>query len=300
MMLNVVRFLFILLYFFSLEANTSERDNIIGEIIYYKVKDEETLYDIARKFDVGIDELIYANIKVNPWLPTEGSEVIIPSMHILPTKPYKGIIINKAELRLYYFPIENDFKQVITFPISIGVPGHETPLGITKVKYMQAHPYWIPPASMQIENPNLINIMPPGPDNPLGNYAIYLEWPGIIIHGTNKPWSIGTYGSHGCIRMYPEDILILFQLVKKGTRVRVTNEPIKIGWLNEKLYLEASPNEEQKDQIDMFNKVIINQGIASIKATINNVAAKNQLKLNWQIIDTILEQYKGIPIIINE
>ena len=284
---------YILLCFISCPSRAID---ITGELLIYKTKNEETLYDIARRFDLGIDELIYANPKIDPWIPKEGSDLIIPSMHILPSKPHYGIIINKADLRLYFF-LENG-KLARTFPISIGTLKHETPIGITKIKQKQLNPYWIAPPSMRADNPELPKIIPPGPDNPLGKYAILLEWPNITIHSTNKPWSIGTYSSYGCIRMYSEDAELLFNEAKQNTIVRVVNEPIKLGWLNGDLYLEASPSEEQKIQIDTFGYIFINPKLSQIKSKI--ISKYERKKIDEEILNKTLKEYRGIPIKISK
>ena len=262
------------------------QDNIIGHLLTYTVKGDETLYDIARAFDIGIDELIYANKGIDPWLPGVGALLTIPSFHALPPRPYKGIVINKAEVRLYYFLRENDITKVLTFPISIGVMGHDTPIGTAKIRHKQKNPYWIPPLSMRRENSKLPPIVAPGPDNPLGEFALYLEWNQILIHGTNKPWSIGTYGSHGCIRLYPEDIKKLFPLVEKGTLVRVIDEPIKVGWLNHALYLEASFF--QKDVLD-------SDDFARIMTLLKGLPKDCQVSINWDAVNAILKNPTGVP-----
>ncbi len=275
----------------------AHQNNVIGNLLFYQTKQEDNFYDLARKFDVGIEALIYANPKIDPWLPPEGINLIIPTMHILPSNSGKDIVINKAELRLYFFPKTNNINQVISFPVGIGTQEHETPIGTTKIVKKQKKPYWAPPKSIKKEDPSLFNLIPPGPNNPLGDYALYLGWNGVIIHGTNKPWGIGSYTTHGCIRMWPEDIKILFNLVNPGTTVRVVDEPIKLGWLNNELYLEAIPSTKQKYQIEVLGYVILTDSeLANIKYKINTKAGIEQDKLDWSTIKKALEEHRGIPI----
>ncbi len=290
--------LLIVICFDSFAHKYINKSNIIGEILTHRVSEDETFYDIARNYDLGIEELIYANPKIDPWLPGEGASVVIPSMHILPLAKCEGIIINKAELRLYYFSKASktcNIEHVLTFPIGLGENGFDTPLGVAHVIKKQKNPFWIPPVSIKLEKPYLAEIIPPGDDNPLGNYAIYLSWPEILIHGTNKPWSVGTYSTHGCIRMYPEDIELLFKKVRVGTMVQVIDQPVKIGWFGDNLYIEVALTQEQRFQLDLFGKVIIVPNLDVIKRKIIN-QYKN---VNENALDNALQGFQGIPIKIN-
>ena len=220
--------------------------NLAGETTTYLVQLDETLYDIARRNDMGVIELLAANPGTDLWKPEEGSTLIIPSAYLLPDVLRKGIVINLAELRLYFFP---DKKTVLVFPIGIGTEGKDTPLGMTSVTAKRIHPVWIPPDSIRKDHPDLPPMIPPGPNNPMGDFALNLAWPRVAIHGTNRPWSIGTRSSHGCIRMYPEDIATLFKLVRVGTRVTVINDPVKLGLVDGKLYIAAHPTLTQSAQL---------------------------------------------------
>jgi L,D-transpeptidase ErfK/SrfK len=187
----------------------SEGD-LVGAVTYYQVEEKDNLYEIARRHDIGIVELLAANPGVDPWMPEEGTELTITTAHILPTTPHEGIVINLSELRLFYYAKNG---QVMTFPIGIGQEGWQTPLGKSTIVKKRKNPVWIPPDSIREENPELPEIVPAGPDNPLGEHAIYLGWRKFLIHGTNRPYGIGKRSSHGCIRLYPEDIEILFNTV---------------------------------------------------------------------------------------
>ena len=173
---------------------------------------EDTLPDIARRFNLGYEEIARANPGVDPWVPGEGREIVLPTQFVLPAAPREGLVINLAQLRVFYFPKvkEGEPQTVITHPIGIGKVGWQTPEGTTKVTGKRKNPTWFPPASVRKEHKEagdpLPSKVPPGPDNPLGAHMMTLGWPSYLIHGTNKPYGVGLRSSHGCIRFYPEDI----------------------------------------------------------------------------------------------
>lgn len=205
---------------------------------------EDTLLDIARTYNLGQNEIVLANPTVDRWLPGKDTKIDIPSSRLLPDTPHNGLVLNLAEYRLYYYPKNRD--TVTTHPISIGRVDWETPLGKTKVIAKKKNPVWRPPKSIKEEHAAkgeiLPDIFPAGPDNPLGDYAIRLAVPGYLIHSTNKPFGVGMRVSHGCIRMYPEDIERLFPKIRVGTTVHIVNQDIKVGWLEGTLYIEVHPN----------------------------------------------------------
>ncbi|CAN0516110.1 unnamed protein product [Ectocarpus sp. 12 AP-2014] len=213
-----------------------ENGSIVGEIYTVIAKEDDTLIDIAREHNVGYDEIRFANPDVSIWVPGEGTEVTIPGQFILPDEPRTGIVINAAELRLYYYPeVSNgEAPRVETYPIGIGRDAYNTPLGITETTMRLENPAWYPPASIRREAAEQGGpppaVVPPGPDNPLGRYAILLDIPGYLIHGTNQPDGVGMRASRGCIRMYPEDIESIFWRVPVGTKVNIIDESIKLGW----------------------------------------------------------------------
>lgn len=231
----------------------SKGNDVIGQTIQIKAKYEDTFVALARRYSVGFDELRMANPDVDPWLPGDGTEIIIPRAHILPDAPRNGIVVNLAEMRVYYFPSKNDeyAGKVFSYPISIGREGWGTPLGTTTIVRKKAHPSWHPPASIRKEHAAkgdpLPTVVKAGPDNPLGEYAMYLGWPAYLMHGTNSPAGIGLRVSHGCLRMFPEDIAALFSMVSVGTKVTVVNQPYKFGWRNGTLYMQAHPPLAAKD-----------------------------------------------------
>lgn len=215
--------------------------DIVGSVQTATVLDGETFDDIGTKFDVGIYELIEANPGVDPWQPEPGTALVIPTQYILPSGKRTGIVINLAELRLYYF--HKDGRLVTTHPIGIGKKDWETPLGTGTIVQKTKDPYWRPPKSIRAwfdeHNKYLPEVVPPGPENPLGKYAMRLSIPGYLIHGTNMPGGIGIRSSSGCIRMHPEDIESLFYKVSIGDPVRIVNKPYKVGRYNGNLYIEA-------------------------------------------------------------
>lgn len=292
-MLKKFAFVFTILLACNAYAWGGPEDTVVGTSKTYKAKGKETMYSIARKFDVGIDELKHANPGITKDTPTAGITLVIPSLHILPPKPYTGIVINKTELRLYYFKKDDDASSVLTFPITIGKAGFDTPLGETTVERKQEHPTWRPTPRMLEENPNLPEVVPPGPDNPLGDHAIYLGWNEILIHGTNKPSSIGRFGSHGCIRLYPEDIKTLFSLVDKGVQVSVIDDPIRVGWLNGHIYLAAYPPRGYKNS---FGQPVSQDELRHTRDELQKLAEDNGLKLDMELVETVLREFRSTPI----
>ena len=206
---------------------------------------EDTLSDLARAYGLGYDELIAANPDVDPWLPGENTPVLLPTQFVLPDVPRQGIVLNIASKRLFYFPAmpEGEPQVVKTYPIGIGRVGWETPLGVTKVTSKAKDPHWFVPASVRREHAELgdplPSVIPPGPDNPLGHRVLKLEMPGYLIHGTNQPYGVGMRVSHGCIRLYPENIEPLYELVEIGESVSIVNEPYLFGRLQGELYFEG-------------------------------------------------------------
>lgn len=232
-------------------------DTVIGEIQYATARHEDTLLDIGRRYGVGYEEIVAANPGVDPWLPGEGTQVLIPSQFILPNEPREGVVVSLAEHRLYYFPKPKAGEPAVveTYPISIGKMDWKTPLGLTRIVNKRVRPTWYPPESVRrehaLEGNPLPKAVPPGPDNPLGEYAMRLDIPGgaYLIHGTNRPAGVGMQVTHGCIRMFPEDIEHFFKLVPVNTQVRMIDQPYKMGWHKGELYIEVhSPLEGQVDE----------------------------------------------------
>lgn len=229
-------------------------DDVIGQVQVVVIGEHDTLSDVARRFNLGYDEIVRANPGVDPWLPGVGREIVLPTQFVLPDAPREGVVINLAQLRVFYFPKakKGEPRQVITHPIGIGKVGWETPVGTTKVTAKVKNPTWYPPASVRKEHREagdpLPAKVPPGPDNPLGAHMMRLGWPSYLMHGTNKPYGVGLRSSHGCIRFYPEDIAELFDKIPIGAQVTVVNQPFVFGWRGADLYVQAFPIMEDDDR----------------------------------------------------
>ena len=219
-------------------------DSVVGVVQRTTVGKEDTLPDIARRFNVGYEEMVRANPGVDPWIPGVGRTVVVPTQFVLPNAPHEGVVINLAAMRIYYYPKHNkDEPQLLyTYPIGVGKVGWRTPEGVTHIVSREENPTWRPGAGVRKEHADnddpLPAVVPPGPDNPLGKFEFKLGWPSYLIHGTNKPYGIGLRSSHGCIRLYPEDIEKLYGMVTNGTAVRVVNQPFLFGWHEQQLYLQ--------------------------------------------------------------
>lgn len=267
--------------------------DLIGEARVIAARYEDTFVSLAREHNVGYEALRRANPGVDAWLPGEGTAIVIPAQFVLPRAPRRGIVVNVAELRLYYFP-DADGLRVITYPISIGRMDWATPLGTTSVINKRANPTWYPPASIRAEhlerNDPLPAVVPPGPDNPLGKHALYLGLSGYLIHGTNKPSGVGMRVTHGCIRMFPEDVEALYGMVQAGTPVHIVNQPFKLGWGAAGLYLEAHPplQEQQQGTEDWT---------AATELTRAYVAAteERRTEVDWESAERVMHAARGIP-----
>jgi L,D-transpeptidase ErfK/SrfK len=221
------------------------KQTVVGTPQVVFTREEDTLSDLAREYGLGYDELLAVNPDVDPWLPGVNTPVLLPTQYILPDVPKTGVVLNIATKRLFYYPPSTDSEpqQVLTYPIGIGRVGWETPLGVTRVVAKATDPSWWVPASVRREhaeqgNP-LPSVVPPGPDNPLGTRVLKLEMPGYLIHGTNQPYGVGMRVSHGCVRLYPENIEFLYTLVDIGESVTIINEPYQLGRHDGVLYFEA-------------------------------------------------------------
>lgn len=274
------------------------RDDTVGRIGLHTVQPGDTLVDIAVQWRVGYVELVAANPEVDPWLPDVGTELVVPDLHILPDAPRRGIVINLSELRLYHFAPNG---RTVSMPIGIGSDGKETPLGETVVTGKRRNPTWWPPESIRAENPELPRAVPPGPDNPLGDYALDLGWPLYRIHGTNKPYGVGRRVSHGCIRMYPDDIETLFGNVPVGTPVRVVDQPVKIGWSQGQLLLEVHPTQQQADAIEAGRPVSEDPATIPSRLIFTFLAVAGvSVPIRWPIVVTLSRERRGIPGLISD
>ncbi len=230
-------------------------------------REDDTLADIARTYGLGYDELLQANPGVDPWLPGADTPVLLPTQFVIPDVPREGIVLNIASKRLFYFPpVPEGQPQVVkTYPIGIGRVGWETPLGATKVVAKATDPTWYVPASIRQEHAELGDplpaVVPPGPDNPLGAHVLQLEMPGYLIHGTNQPYGVGMRVSHGCVRLYPENIELLYELVEIGEPVRILTEPYLLGRLDGEIYFEGHPplEDDAEDPADRLEALLADE-----------------------------------------
>ncbi len=277
-----------------------KKTGVLGEVQVTQSRHEDTLADIARRFDVGYDELIRANPGVDPWLPGEGTRIILPTQWVLPDAPAEGVVVNVAAMRLFYFPKPKKGEQrvVITYPIGVGKVGWATPIGSTTVVSKRKDPMWTPPDSVRKEHAKkgdpLPARVPAGPDNPLGAYAMNLGWPSYLIHGTNKPPGVGMRASHGCIRLYPEDIAALFPTIAIGTKVTVVNQPLLYRWQGNNLYVQSYPpvvegeDESVAPPPVVFDDRLADQMWQQTKAHAGAV--------NWDLVKRVVTQTKGISV----
>ena len=265
----------------------------IGHLEYYQITGQQNLLQIARLNSLGYIELLAANPGINPWVPEKGRTLVLPKAHLLPDAPRRGIVINLADMRLYFF--QKKGGPILTFPLGIGRMGRETPTGVTYVKSKRKYPTWIPPASVRAERPYLPSEVPPGPQNPLGDHALDLAWRGYVIHGTNKPYGIGRRVSSGCIRLYPEDIAQLFRLVSVGTPVTIVYQPVKLGWSDGELYMEVHPTAAQGDELEARGW-FTPAAIGSLDNQVRNAAGSTSYRVAWDIVYDTARKRSGIPV----
>ena len=294
-------------------------DEVFGAVEVIEARHEDTFVSLARTYNVGYEELRQANPGVDVWLPGEGTKIKIPTRFVLPRAPRHGIVVNVAELRLYYFPSDAKTppdgapagaQRVITHPISIGRMDWSTPLGTTTITGKVANPSWTPPQSIRDEhaarNDILPRVVPAGPDNPLGKHALRLGLPSYLIHGTNKPSGIGMRVTHGCIRMFPEDIEALYKTVPAGTAVNLVNQPVKIGWTADgSLYVE-SHRAVRESNVDGEQVAASGDGQAIQESPLTSlmrayVAATDQhrVELDWDAAERAAELGNGIPEVVS-
>ncbi len=280
-----------------------DHDDVIGVVQSVTTSKEDTLSDIARRFDVGYEEIVRANPGVDPWLPGADRQIIVPTQFVLPDAPREGVVINIAAMRLYYFPPHKPGQKqaVYTHPIGIGKVGWATPEGTTKILRRQKDPIWRPPVSVIKEHrengDDLAAVVGPGPDNPLGRHAFYLGWPGYLIHGTNKPYGVGLRSSHGCIRLYPEDIALLYERIPIGTNVHVVNQPFVFGWSQDKLYMQAygSLEDDQRDWKKAQQRLLSK----SLGPRIQKELARRGEDVNWDLILELAHSPRGLGVVID-
>lgn len=272
-----------------------EGDYLVGNIQYIYPKSGDTLFDLARQYDLGLDEILAANPGIKPRALNKKTRITLPTRFILPNSPWEGVIVNLAEMRLYYFPPAKpgEDKKVITHPIGIGRQGRSTPLGEYNILMKIENPNWTMPEKVHTallsKGIKKERVVPPGPDNPLGEFAMMLNNEGLFMHGTNNPSSIGMRVSSGCLRLYPEDIANLVDAVPKGAAVRIVEQPFKLGLEKGVLFLET------------HGKTVKNKGHSKISLTLldSEVITMHAIKfsaIEWESLKALSEDRTGIPI----
>jgi L,D-transpeptidase ErfK/SrfK len=281
---------------FDIDANTE----IVGYVQRTVIGKEDTLPDIARRFDVGYEEMLLANPGVDPWLPGVGREVIVPTQFILPAAPHEGVVVDVAAMRIFYYPPhkKNGPQVVYTHPIGIGRVGWKTPEGTTKIVSRTKDPVWVVPKSVRDEHAEdgdkLPAVVPAGPDNPLGQYMFRLSWPSYLIHGTNKPYGVGMRSSHGCMRLYPEDIAVFFDLIPIGTKVTVVNQPYLFGWADGTLYFQAYAVMEDDSRDWGKNRKRLLAHLLNPQVR-KRISAEND-DIDWQRVGDLAHTPRAVPV----
>jgi L,D-transpeptidase ErfK/SrfK len=278
---------------------------VVGTLQATVARQEDTLSDIARRFNLGYDEVVNANPGVDPWLPGEGTRVLLPTQFVLPDAPHEGVVVNLAALRLFYFPKpekKDDPRVVVTAPLGIGMVGWATPTGTTKIVSKRKDPYWTPPASVRKEHEAEGDILPPrvppGPDNPLGAFAMNLGWPSYLVHGTNKPAGVGMRASHGCLRLYPEDIATLYPQLAIGTKVTVVNQPLLYRWQDGRFYVQSYPPHEEHPEAKQAAKG--QRFNARLQAKMTQRAKAQEVSLDWALVESVVNDAQGIAVPVSE
>ena len=272
---------------------------LFGKVERIRTRYEDTLIEIARRYSLGYEELVRVNKGVDPWLPGEGTQIVIPGQRLLPPSDREGIVVNLPEHRMYFFPKpkKGEPAKVMTFPVSVGKMDWQTPIGVTKVVSKQKDPPWYPPESVRKEHEArgdpLPLVVPPGPTNPLGRHALRLNIPGgaYLIHGTNNPDAVGMAVTHGCLRMYPEDVEILFESVKVGTQVSLINEPLKMTRVDGEVWIEVHPPVDAQGQ-----SVAVK--LEDFETRLDALLGESEVAINWDIAIQALREASGIPVMI--
>ncbi|MGA1423700.1 MAG: L,D-transpeptidase family protein [Steroidobacteraceae bacterium] len=275
--------------------------DIFGQVERIRTRYEDTLIQIARRYSLGYEELLRVNQGIDPWLPGEDAVVLIPGQRLLPPGEREGIVVNLPEHRLYYFPKpkkKGEVPTVLTYPVSVGKMDWRTPIGSTKIVSKQKNPSWTPPKSVHEERrrlgePPLPSVVPPGRDNPLGAHAMRLAIPGgaYLIHGTNNPDAVGMAVTHGCLRMYPEDIAMLFERVPVGTKVTLIDEPVKMTKIDGEVWLEVHPPIDDQGRSTTV-------ALEAFEARLDSLLGESEVMINWDIALETLREARGIPVVI--
>ena len=272
------------------EFLVAKGDNVIGRLAFISLEKGDTLPDIARHFSLGINGVSAANPGVDIWVPKAGERILLPLSFILPDAPRKGIVINLAAMRLFQFKGDSESMTVLTYPIGVGTEERPSPTGQMVVERKGIRPTWHVPASIAKDHRKkgdpLPAAVPPGPQNPLGEYALYLSKSSYLIHGTNKPASIGLRATNGCIRLYPEDVKKLYKNTPVKTPVCIVNQPYLLGQGNGVVYLAVHAPPEDLDAVE-FDKIYVK---------LRNIEKESGRTLDWSKVKKVLAEARGIPV----
>ena len=295
---------------FSLEIFDLERNStVVGELKIVTVDEDETVADMANRYKTGFQDLLIANPGAHHWSPEANSKYTIPSMYILPQKAYNGIILNLAELRLYFYIPGSDLYEatkVLTYPVGIGRLDWKTPLGETFIQSKVERPSWYPPKSIILEHEERGEVLPrevkAGPDNPLGNFALKLNVQGgYLFHGTNKKYGIGMMVSHGCIRLRNKDIETIYHNAPLGTKVKIINMPIKLGTYKNFLSIEVHAFNNKEVYSNNQKNILTTDNIYKPVMPVMNFLENNPgYEVNWKNVFKAYEKSDGIPVIIGK
>lgn len=276
------------------EFSVAKGDDVIGRVAFIRLETGDTLPDIARHFSLGLNSISEANPGVDVWVPEAGERIMLPLSFILPDAPRKGIVINLAAMRLFQFKGDGETQVVMTYPVGVGTEERPTPMGQMYVKRKATKPTWHVPASIVEDHRKKGDPLPakvlPGPQNPLGEYALYLSKSTYLIHGTNKPASIGLRATNGCIRLYPEDIKKLYESTPVKTPVSIVNQPYLIGQYNGVLYMESHTPSEDSYDVEL-EKIFIK---------LRRLERESEWTLDWERVRKVVVEAKGIPVPIYE
>jgi L,D-transpeptidase ErfK/SrfK len=281
-----------------------KHDDVVGLVQVTTASAQDTLPGIARRFNLGYEEIVRANPGVDPWLPGEGRRIVLPTQFVLPSAVREGVVINVPAMRLFYFPPRakdappGQKAVVITHPIGIGKVGWATPEGATKIVRRTKDPTWTVPASVRREHLKngdpLPATVPPGPDNPLGAHSFTLAWPSYLIHGTNKPYGVGMRSSHGCIRLYPEDIGRLFDTIPVGAKVTVVNQPFVFGRSAGGMVMQPfGVMEDDKRDWEKSHRKLLDK---TVSAPIRQALKERGRAIDWSQVETLVAQPRGVAV----
>jgi L,D-transpeptidase ErfK/SrfK len=272
------------------EFSVAKGDDVIGRLAVIRLEKGDTLPDIARHFSLGINAISAANPGVDVWVPKAGERILLPLSFILPDIPKKGIVINLASMRLFQFKGDSKSLVVLTYPVGIGTEERPTPIGQMHVERKVIRPTWHVPASIAEDHRKkgdpLPAEVPPGPKNPLGEYALYLSKPSYLIHGTNKPASIGLKATNGCIRLYPEDVKKLYSNTPVNTPVCIVDQPYLIGQRDGVVYMEVHTPLEGSGAVEL----------EKMYTKLRNIEKKSGRTLDWSKVKKVLAEAQGIPV----